>query len=141
MMICDTWQTIDHTTEVSEFMSAQPIQRRVGVEVELDRELRLKEEAVAEAARASRGGGSNNENRVSKIFFHEDVGSLITGTLKLVSWQTRAEAQANKTERSHGSPVTCASYNPYMQQVVSCDNGAEHQRISAFPTFNSGSFC
>ena len=115
-------QVMDHQQEVSEFVSAQPIQRRVGADVEMDREIRLKEEAVAEAARAARGGSSPNENRVSTMFFHEEPGSLMTGTLKMVSWQTRAEAQANKTERSHGSPVTCASYNPYMQQVVSCDD-------------------
>jgi WD40 repeat protein len=114
-------QTIDHQTEVAEYFAAQPVQRRI-VDVQLDREIRLKEEAVAEAARASRGGNGLDENRVSSIFFHEETGTLFTGTLKLASWQTRAEALASKTERSHGCSVCCASYNPYMQQVVSCDD-------------------
>jgi WD40 repeat protein len=114
-------QTMEHQSEVAEYTAAQPIQR-LRIEVELDREIRLKEEAVAEAARAARGGNGLDEHRVSSIFFHEEAGSLITGTTKLVSWQTRAEALANKTERSHGCPVCCASYNPYMQQVVSCDD-------------------
>eukprot|EP01051_Picozoa_sp_SAG22_P018872 SAG22_NODE_3310_length_1788_cov_1.157490_2_plen_130_part_00 len=67
------------------------------------------------------GGGNPDENGVSALYFNPYTKELVTGTTKLTVWQTRSTAKANKTERSHGVGVCCAGYNPYMQQVVSCD--------------------
>ena len=114
-------QSIDHEAEVAEHVASLPKQRQLPF-MDIDRSIQQKEEAVAEAARQARAGSSPNENKVNALHFNEETGQMMTGTLKLVAWQTKAEALANKTERSHGAPVCCGAYNPYMQQVVSCDD-------------------
>jgi WD40 repeat protein len=113
-------QTIDHKLAVGEYQAVQAAHyERRSVSTVQSHQEQLQEEAVS--GRVMRGGGPPDENMVCSLSYFPDTGHLVTSTTKLVMWQTRRTAVTSRTVRSHGAPVSCCMYNPYMQQVVSCD--------------------